>query len=353
MAEIALKGRMKVKTLKAEFKEAFGATLRVYKSESCRGAFADDEATLASIRAEGKKGGELSVKGNMQVGNFEKKIAEMYGIGVQVANADDSKLVDNGVTLASIGKESVCKKTNQAAPEKSSSNLKKYTIKINTKGAPDIRCGMIDIAEGADAEEVLDCITSDDIDNWSDFEPHDGLESYISLEPIGCQCLGDEYNGLFELTVEDDEENVVFETDDFSDLTMVCPEYFLDGDYEEITEGADDELLQRMQKVMLEQYELDKKAIVEGYCVLAIHEMKWQYMEFEIEDDEFNPQKLFFLTNPKFECAAFDSYTDRYHLMYGDKILENLADEDGDEYCNTLYLAKRNKEGFEIIRELD
>lgn len=45
---------MKVKTLKAEFKEAFGATLRVYKSESCRGAFADDEATLASIRAFGR-----------------------------------------------------------------------------------------------------------------------------------------------------------------------------------------------------------------------------------------------------------------------------------------------------------
>jgi hypothetical protein len=55
MAEIALKGQMKVKTLKAEFKEAFGSTLRVYKSVTCKGAFADDEATLASIRAEGAK----------------------------------------------------------------------------------------------------------------------------------------------------------------------------------------------------------------------------------------------------------------------------------------------------------
>ena len=104
MAEIALKGNMKVKTLKAEFKKAFGATLRVYKSESCKGGFADDEATLASIRAEGKKGGELAIRGNMQVGNFEKKIAEMYGIGVQVANADDSKLADNDITIAAAGK---------------------------------------------------------------------------------------------------------------------------------------------------------------------------------------------------------------------------------------------------------
>lgn len=104
MAEIALKGNMKVKTLKADFKKAFGSTLRVYMSESCKGRYADDEATLASIRAEGKKGGELAIKGNMQVGNFEKKIAEMYGIGVQVANADDSKLAGNSVTLVAAGK---------------------------------------------------------------------------------------------------------------------------------------------------------------------------------------------------------------------------------------------------------
>lgn len=104
MAEIALKGNMKVKTLKNEFKKAFGSTLRVYKSVTCKGAFADDEATLASIRAKDAKGGELAVGGNMQVGNFEKKVAEMYGIGVQVANADDTALADNSATLVAAGK---------------------------------------------------------------------------------------------------------------------------------------------------------------------------------------------------------------------------------------------------------
>ena len=52
MAEIALKGKMKVKTLKAEFKKVFGATLRVYNDVTCRGEYADDNATLASIRTE-------------------------------------------------------------------------------------------------------------------------------------------------------------------------------------------------------------------------------------------------------------------------------------------------------------
>ena len=105
MAEFKLDGRMKVKTLKANFKKEFGSSLRVYKSESCKGAFADDDATLAALRAEGKKGGELTVGGNLRVGNFEKKIAELYGIGVQVANADDSKLADNDITLVAAGKQ--------------------------------------------------------------------------------------------------------------------------------------------------------------------------------------------------------------------------------------------------------
>ena len=105
MADFKLDGRMKVKSLKAEFKKCFGATLRVYKNESCKGSFADDDATLASIRTEGKKGGEFVVGGNLKVGNFEKKIAELYGIGVQVANADDSKLSNNDITLVAAGKE--------------------------------------------------------------------------------------------------------------------------------------------------------------------------------------------------------------------------------------------------------
>lgn len=105
MAEFKLDGRMKVKSLKETFKNCFGASLRVYKSPSCRGAFADDDATLASIRAEDKKGGALTVGGNLRVGNFEKKIVEMYGIGVKVANSTDTKLANEDDTLVAAGKK--------------------------------------------------------------------------------------------------------------------------------------------------------------------------------------------------------------------------------------------------------
>lgn len=93
-------GNMKVKSLRDQFKKSFGATLRVYNGMK----FADDDATLASIRAKDAKGGELTVRGNMQVGNFEDKVKELYGIKVQVANADDSKLADNSITISAAGK---------------------------------------------------------------------------------------------------------------------------------------------------------------------------------------------------------------------------------------------------------
>ncbi len=101
MADFNIDGRMKVGTLKTQFKKAFGSTLRVYKGKQ----FADDNATLASIRAEGAKGGEITCGGNLRVGSFEDKVKELYGINVQVANADDTKLADNSITLVAAGKK--------------------------------------------------------------------------------------------------------------------------------------------------------------------------------------------------------------------------------------------------------
>lgn len=88
MAEFSINGRMTVKSLRKQFKDAFGASLRVYKGAK----FAPEDATLASIRSgENVKGGELVCKGNLQVGNFETKMKEMFGITVKVANPDNTK----------------------------------------------------------------------------------------------------------------------------------------------------------------------------------------------------------------------------------------------------------------------
>ena len=100
MADFTISGKMKVKTLKSDFKKAYGSTLRVYNGQR----FADDDATLASIRKGDAKGGEVAINGKMLVGNFENKIMEEFGIKIQVANPDDSKLVDDKTTLKQSGK---------------------------------------------------------------------------------------------------------------------------------------------------------------------------------------------------------------------------------------------------------
>ena len=104
MAEFSINGRMTVKSLRKQFKDAFGASLRVYKGAK----FAPEDATLASIRSgENVKGGELVCKGNLQVGNFEAKMKEMFGITVKVANSDNTKLASANMTIAAAGREAV------------------------------------------------------------------------------------------------------------------------------------------------------------------------------------------------------------------------------------------------------
>lgn len=104
MAEFNINGRMTVSSLRKQFKDAFGATLRVYKGPK----FAPENATLASIRSgENVKGGELTCRGNLQVGNFEAKMKDMFGITVKVANPDNTKLVSGDITIAAAGRIAV------------------------------------------------------------------------------------------------------------------------------------------------------------------------------------------------------------------------------------------------------
>ncbi len=77
---------MHVNTLKAQFQEEFGLSIRVYDGRS----FADESATLASIRKGDCKGGDFSPKKNTKVGNLEDKFMELFGLKTQITGSDDS-----------------------------------------------------------------------------------------------------------------------------------------------------------------------------------------------------------------------------------------------------------------------
>jgi hypothetical protein len=93
---LSVSGRQKVKTLKEAFKKEFGVNIRVYNGKK----FADDDATLASIRAEGAPAkGDFEVHGKTKVGNVEKQFKEGLGITVQIENTA-GELANNDESLA-------------------------------------------------------------------------------------------------------------------------------------------------------------------------------------------------------------------------------------------------------------
>ena len=101
MADFKISGRMKIKTLKDNFKEQFGSTIRVYNGVK----FADDGDTIATVAKKSvTRGQDVSANGRTLVGNFEKQMNKIYGIKIQVATRNDSELVANDVSLTQSGK---------------------------------------------------------------------------------------------------------------------------------------------------------------------------------------------------------------------------------------------------------
>jgi len=102
MADFKITGNMKIKTLRDNFKKEFGSTLRVYHGVK----FAGDSDSVGKIAKKTvKRGQEVSAHGRKKVSTFEKEIQDTYGIKVQIATPDDSKLVDNNLSLTQSGKD--------------------------------------------------------------------------------------------------------------------------------------------------------------------------------------------------------------------------------------------------------
>ena len=103
MAELKIDGRMKVETLKNNFKEVFGGTLRVYKDN--KNHLADDSQLLCDLRTDDAPAtGEFLCRSSITVAGFRKRMQKTFGITVKVATIDDWVLVLDDITLANVGK---------------------------------------------------------------------------------------------------------------------------------------------------------------------------------------------------------------------------------------------------------
>lgn len=177
MATLKITPRMKVKTIKKDFAEAFGATLRVYTTPNCR-AFADDDATLDTLMGD-CKGGEATFEPEMTVDDFEKKVAELYGIGVQVANADNSRLSRNDARLDEAGKDHSASATLVVSPRMKVKTLKKdfkeafgLTLRVYTT----TKCNAF-----ADDDALLSTLMGDHKRGEADFGSHLRVSEFEKL----------------------------------------------------------------------------------------------------------------------------------------------------------------------------
>ena len=99
-ADFEVSSKMKVNALCTAFKKNFGLSLRVYKGRQ----LADGRMTLNTLDQRTsmtvKTGAlALTVKANQKVGDVEEAFRKQFGITVQVANFDNTKLCDNDLTL--------------------------------------------------------------------------------------------------------------------------------------------------------------------------------------------------------------------------------------------------------------
>lgn len=100
-AEFAVAPNKKVKTVCADFKKTFGATLAIYKGST----LADPELTLAALNkrttkdVKTKGADELKIKASMKVGEVEKLFDQAFGLTVQVKDPKGEYCVDNKLTI--------------------------------------------------------------------------------------------------------------------------------------------------------------------------------------------------------------------------------------------------------------
>lgn len=99
-AEFTVAPQKKLKTISAEFKEAFGLTLVFYKGAK----IADGDMTLAALnnktaKTVNAKADGLKIKASMKVGDAEKLFDEQFGVTVQIKDTEGKKLVPNEITI--------------------------------------------------------------------------------------------------------------------------------------------------------------------------------------------------------------------------------------------------------------
>lgn len=100
MATIKVTKASSVQSIKSQFNKEFSCNIRIYNGVK----FADDKMKISDLSKTDNPGGNLELGARSRVENVEKYFKESFGIKIQIANADNTKLAGNELTLTQAGK---------------------------------------------------------------------------------------------------------------------------------------------------------------------------------------------------------------------------------------------------------
>lgn len=162
------------------------------------------------------------------------------------------------------------------------------------------------------------------------------VESYVS--PIG---IGNNWSDEFELKVYDDEDKLVYESNNFDDFKFITSVNDLHD--ETFVTNAD---LNSVEQICEELWKQEDEEFNDGYSLLSCEIFNFDVFTFTVEDDEFDPSKLLFIKNSKVDGVWDEFMTDRNHVVYNDRLMKPEADWEGEGFendCLCRYLCVMNK----------
>lgn len=266
--------------------------------------------------------------------------------------------------LEGLGKQSAASKPLPKADKKEScdksSALKRFKIVIEVRN--------VETFEMADIED--DVIIDNDEDILEDLvEEYSDIAEYMSGIAIGDEWGDDPDN--FHITVYDENSGkIVYEGDEIYDFMRISETPIEIGDLLDLDEDDDAERIKEIRnKINFKKIEqsfnneceerknglLNDNGTYSKNTFVRVHSIKCTELIYFIEDNEFDPDKLIFVSNPLMEEFGYDYYTDEKHIFYGEDFLEIAEDDydylDYDEWGCEYKIINRhigNKWGKEV-----
>ena len=150
------------------------------------------------------------------------------------------------------------------------------------------------------------------------------------------------------MKVFDESDNVVYESGDFSKFLFVTDaERTEDEDFPSTVDPK------KATEEWVKRWAEDGVGQEPGTYAVRRHENKWLSFSFIVEDEEFDPSKLLFVSNKEQKGLVYDYMTDPDHVFYEDKFVEAEVDEDYEEYGYEQFIMEKTEDGsWEVIRKV-